>query len=202
MTGSFLNLSRWDIREWIVVSVIIQFLLLVIFDLILYLFPGESTVQPLQISTQLEFVEFSETRSEAASQKQELSETIVEKERLSEEPPVNWSNAADPSLGTRYSARLAVEISPDDYPVRARRTDAGAVRVAVTLYIASDGRIRDVKIRSITGDGNTAEIYREDFIRSVRNIMMNRARLTNSPYAVRGQGVDFIWDTVITFTLQ
>jgi len=194
---------RWDIREWSVVSVALQIALLVLYQIAVLLLPQDDTIAPPLMMTELDFVEFTEIQEQVA-EKQELSDTIVEKEKLSEKPPVNWNNAADPTLdlNQRYVARLYVNLSPDDYPKRARRANAGIVKVGVTLYIAADGTMRDVKIRSISGEGNTAELYREDFIRSVRNIILNKTRLMNRPYNQDGTAHDFSWDTVITFTLQ
>lgn len=117
---------------------------------------------------------------------------------------VDWGSASDPALdgGSRYTANIVVDISPDDYPASARRSNLGNVVVAVTLYISSAGKIRDVRIRYVRGQTGSAKNFEKDFITATRNIFLNKARLNNVPYSKDGKPKDFIWDTTVTYVLQ
>jgi hypothetical protein len=197
--------KKWDLPRWVSASVVLHVLFLFLGQLLINLLPEEKAQAPeLSMSSTLDFVEFQEIRTDLPSDSADLSDKIIEKERITEQKPINWENAADPSMDfeQRYTAKLLVNISADDYPERARRGNAGKVTVAVSLYIASDGHIRDVRIRNIRSTGDAAAPYEKEFIESVRKILLTKTHLLNSPYSKGGKGADFVWDTTVTFTLN
>lgn len=201
-----MDVRRWDMREWIIVSIFTQTAGIFLFQLILNLLPEKKSEFTAPIMTsELSFVEYNEIKDEKISETQELSDEIIEKDKLTEEPPpVNWTNAADPLMdfSQRYAAKLYVNISPDDYPQRAKRANIGLVSVAVTLYIDSSGKIRDVKIRNIRSNAQAADPYKNEFISAVRKILLEKTKLMNTPYSSKGQAKDFTWDTTVSFTIQ
>jgi hypothetical protein len=116
---------------------------------------------------------------------------------------VDWGSASDPALDSgRYTARIVVDVSPDDYPLSARRSNLGNVVVAVTLYVSSKGTIRDVRIRHIRAGSGDPKSFERDFVMATRNIFLRKARLVNLPYSREGKAHDFIWDTTVTYTLR
>jgi hypothetical protein len=114
----------------------------------------------------------------------------------------DWGTADDPALdgGSRYSARIAVQISDDDYPSAARRANLGNVVVAVTLLISAEGKISDVRIRYVRG--TNVDNFKNDFITATRKIFLQKARIVNMPYAKNGKRVHFVWDTSVTFKME
>ncbi|MDH5655029.1 MAG: energy transducer TonB [Spirochaetia bacterium] len=200
-----IDVKKWDMREWIIASFFIQLILIASAQLVLDLLPGSQDFSTDEIvMTEMTFVEYNEIQEEKPVETQDLSDEIIEKDKLSEDPPVNWNNAVDPTMDfdQRYNARLMVNISPDDYPSRAKRANIGIVRVAVTMYIDSTGKIRDVKIRSIRSQDGALENYKGDFTSAARNILLKKTKLVNLPYAKGGASRDFVWDTTISFTIQ
>jgi len=200
-----IDIYRWDMREWLFVSFFLQILAIAVFQIILDLLPSTSEFSPDQIvMKEMSFVEYNEVKEEKPVETQDLSDEIIEKDKLDEEPPVNWNNAVDPAMdmNQRYNARLLVNISPDDYPDRAKRANIGLVTVAVTMYIDSSGKIRDVKIRNIRSADGAVDLYKGDFNEAARKILLKKTKLVNLPYATGGQNKDFIWDTTISFTIQ
>ncbi len=196
---------RWDIPEWTAASFVLQIVFIFMTQVFLDLLPEREAQAPeLSMTASLDFIEFQEIRSEVPAETADLSDEIIEKDTITEEKPINWENAADPAMDfdQRYSAKLLVNISPDDYPDRARRGNVGRVTVAVSLYISAAGKVRDVRIRSIRSQGDAALPYEADFKESVRRILLQKTQLMNAPYAKGGQAADFIWDTTVTFTLN
>jgi len=117
---------------------------------------------------------------------------------------VDWGKAMDPSLDSkvRYNANIVVEVSPDDYPAAARKSNLGPVTVAVTLYITAAGKIRGVIVRYVRSAGNAHKPFEEEFIRSARRVFLRKSTLINMPYQQEGSFLDFKWDTVVTFNLR
>ena len=117
---------------------------------------------------------------------------------------VDWGSAADPALdgGSRYTANIVVEISADDYPESARRSNLGSVKVGVTLLVSSLGKISDVKIRYMRADGGDLAPFKTAFVEATRKIFLKKARLVNLPYKQDGSAKNFKWDTSVTYTLQ
>jgi hypothetical protein len=50
--------------------------------------------------------------------------------------------------------------------------------------------------------GNAHAPYEADFRQAAQQIALTRMRLRSAGYRKDGRPVDFIWDTVINFTLQ
>ena len=197
--------ARWGVGEWIFTGLILQIILIFGGQALLDLLPEKEDPEiNLEMAAELSFVEFNEIKADVTSETQDLSDKIIEKDKITKEQPINWNNAADPAMDfdQRYSARLLVNISPNDYPTRARRANVGRVTVAVSIYIAANGRIRDVKIRDIRSQGGTAANFKGDFVTAVRKILLQKTKLLNSPYKQSGVAKDFVWDTTVTFTLQ
>lgn len=204
--GMISKLTRkWDLREWVVAGIMIQVFSAAGYQFVVDLFP-ESAPEDMDIvmSAELDFVEFQEVKADTPVDSKDLSDKIIEKEKLTEKQQINWENAADPSLdlNQRYVARLMVNISPDDYPTRARRANIGRVVVAVSLYISAGGTIRDVRIRNIRSQGDSAKPFSSDFHAAVRKILLQKTKLLTPPYRQDGNATDFVWDTTVTFTIQ
>lgn len=117
---------------------------------------------------------------------------------------VDWGTASDPALdgGSRYTARIVVDVSADDYPRSARRSNLGNVIVGVTLLVSAKGRIHDVQIRYVRSTSGDPTPFKNDFVQATRNIFLRKARLVNVPYSKDGRAQNFKWDTVVTYTLQ
>ncbi len=195
----------WTLREWSAVGLGLQILVAIGIEGARLLLPEpQRSDEPFALTAQLDFIEFQEIQKEKPAEVQDLSDKIIEKDKLSEEKPINWENASDPTMdpNQRYMAKLMVNISPDDYPSRARRAEIGRVTVAVSLYISSAGKIRDVRIRSIRSAGDAAKPFTDDFQAAVRKILLQKTKLLNAPYKGEAGSNDFIWDTTVTFTLQ
>jgi len=170
------------------------------------LLPGkdDGTGEAPEIVAEMNFVEFQEPTETVQSETRDLSDEIIETDKPADEKPVNWANAVDPTMDfdQRFTARLQVESSADDYPASARRSNLGTVTAAVTLYISADGRIRDVRINNLRTSSGNIDAFRDDFVQAVRKIFLTKSRLISSPYKSGGEAKDFTWDTIITFTLQ
>lgn len=198
--------ERWYAREWLAAGTVVLALLVVFAQLIFMLLPGkdDGTGEAPEIVAEMSFVEFQEPTETVQSETRDLSDEIIETDKPADEKPVNWANAVDPTMDfdQRFTARLQVESSADDYPARARRSNLGTVTAAVTLYISADGRIRDVRIRNLRTSSGNIDAFRGDFVQAVRKIFLTKSRLISSPYKSGGEAKDFTWDTTITFTLQ
>lgn len=198
--------EHWYAREWLAAGAVVLALLVVFAQLIFMLLPGEDegTGEAPEIVAEMSFVEFQEPTETVQSETRDLSDEIIETDKPADEKPVNWANAVDPTMDfdQRFTARLQVESSADDYPASARRSNLGTVTAAVTLYISSDGRIRDVRIRNLRTSSGNIDAFRGDFVQAVRKIFLTKSRLISSPYKSGGEAKDFTWDTTITFTLQ
>lgn len=199
-------LDKWDLKDWIVLGFILQVFLIIILNYIYQLFPEEKKEPALiSLSTDMSFIEYQEPQPQTVqNQTRELSDKIIETTQKVQDEPINWQNAVDPSLdfSQRYVAKIAVNISPDDYPDRAKRSNLGKVKVSVALYISADGKIKDVKINKIESVSGNIDLFKGDFIQAVRNIFLKKSRLLNQPYQVEGNFKDFIWYTTVTFTLE
>ena len=198
-------LEKWDLRYWTILGVILQIILIFLVDFVYRLLPEKKSDIPTQISlsTDLSFIEYQEPELPTnVSQTKELSEQIIETTQKVEEK-INWNNAVDPTLDffQRYTAKIAVNISPDDYPERAKRSSLGQVKVSVAVYIGADGKIKDVKIRKIESSSGNIDLFEADFVQAVKKIFLQKAKLLNQPYQVNGENKDFIWFTTVTFTL-
>lgn len=198
--------ERWYAREWLAAGAVVLALLVVFAQLIFMLLPGkdDGTGEAPEIVAEMNFVEFQEPTETVQSETRDLSDEIIETDKPADEKPVNWANAVDPTMDfdQRFTARLQVESSADDYPASARRSNLGTVTAAVTLYISADGRIRDVRIRNLRTSSGNIDAFRGDFVQAVRKIFLTKSRLISSPYKSGGEAKDFTWDTIITFTLQ
>ncbi|MCX7810251.1 MAG: energy transducer TonB [Leptospiraceae bacterium] len=199
-------LEKWDLRYWTILGVILQIILIFLVDFVYRLLPEKKSDIPTQISlsTDLSFIEYQEPELPTnVSQTKELSEQIIETTQKVEEK-INWNNAVDPTLDffQRYTAKIAVNISPDDYPERAKRSSLGQVKVSVAVYIGADGKIKDVKIRKIESSSGNIDLFEADFVQAVKKIFLQKAKLLNQPYQVNGENKDFIWFTTVTFTLE
>lgn len=198
--------ERWYAREWLAAGAVVLALLVVFAQLIFMLLPGkdDGTGEAPEIVAEMSFVEFQEPTETVQSETRDLSDEIIETDKPADEKPVNWANAVDPTMDfdQRFTARLQVESSADDYPASARRSNLGTVTAAVTLYISADGRIRDVRIRNLRTSSGNIDAFRGDFVQAVRKIFLTKSRLISSPYKSGGEAKDFTWDTTITFTLQ
>jgi outer membrane biosynthesis protein TonB len=199
-------LEKWDLRYWTILGVILQIILIFLVDFVYRLLPEKKSDIPTQISlsTDLSFIEYQEPELPTnVSQTKELSEQIIETTQKVEEK-INWNNAVDPTLdfSQRYTAKIAVNISPDDYPERAKRFSLGQVKVSVVVYIGADGKIKDVKIRKIESSSGNIDLFEADFVQAVKKIFLQKAKLLNQPYQVNGESKDFIWYTTVTFTLE
>lgn len=198
--------ERWYAREWLAAGAVVLALLVVFAQLIFMLLPGkdDGTGEAPEIVAEMSFVEFQEPTETVQSETRDLSDEIIETDNPADEKPVNWANAVDPTMDfdQRFTARLQVESSADDYPASARRSNLGTVTAAVTLYISADGRIRDVRIRNLRTSSGNIDAFRGDFVQAVRKIFLTKSRLISSPYKSGGEAKDFTWDTTITFTLQ
>ncbi|KAB2929016.1 MAG: hypothetical protein F9K24_21205 [Leptonema illini] len=198
--------ERWYAREWLAAGAVVLALLVVFAQLIFMLLPGkdDGTGEAPEIVAEMNFVEFQEPTETVQSETRDLSDEIIETDKPADEKPVNWANAVDPTMDfdQRFTARLQVESSADDYPASARRSNLGTVTAAVTLYISADGRIRDVRINNLRTSSGNIDAFRDDFVQAVRKIFLTKSRLISSPYKSGGEAKDFTWDTIITFTLQ
>lgn len=198
--------EKWDLKNWVFMGMLLQILMIMVFDFIYRLIPEDNTKNPIQISlsTDMSFIEYEEPQIQTEqAQTKDLSEKIIETTQKTEEK-INWQNAVDPTLdfSQRYTARISVQISPEDYPDRAKRSNLGKVKVSVALYIGADGKIKDIKIRKIESTSGNIEAFKEDFILAVKKIFLYKAKLLNKPYQKDGEYKDFIWYTTVTFTLQ
>ncbi len=206
---SFLRIvEEWDYRHWFLFGSIVQFILVLFFEILFQIFPREELKQTeiINLSTELSFLEYQEpVPSPVVPQTRDLSEEIIEtKKPIDKVEEINWQNAVDPSLdfNQRYVPRIAISISPDDYPERAKKSNIGIVKVSVALYIDSSGKIRDVKIRKMESDSGNIELFRNEFIMAVRKVFLEKSKLLNKPYEVDGTPRDFIWYTTVTFVLE
>jgi outer membrane biosynthesis protein TonB len=200
------HLERWDLRNWVFLGMIIQLILIFFIDFLYKIIPTYKKEEPTKISlsTDLSFIEYEEPQPiTQQSSTKDLSENILETTQKTEEK-INWQNAVDPTLDftQRYAAKISVTISSEDYPDRAKRSNLGIVRVSVALYIGSDGKIKDVKIRKIESSTGNIQAFEQDFIDAVRKIFLQKAKLLNKPYQIQGEYKDFIWYTTVTFTLE
>ncbi len=201
----FARLQTWDLREWLPVAFALQILALVLYEVVLFLIPAaEPENVDLNVSTEMTFVEFSEVEDVKPPESRDLSDEIVEVDKLKEEEQINWANAVDPTLdfNQRYSIFLDARTGNDDYPDAARRANLGRVTAAVRVYIDKSGNIRDVKVRSIRSQGGGHQTFQKEFIRSIRNVLLNKTRVEGRPYMVNGEAKDIVWDTTISFTIN
>lgn len=201
-------IEKWDLRVWTIIGFVLQLFLFFITDLIFKLIPGEKNFEisdSISLVPEMTFLEFEEPEVQnIPQQSKELSEEIIETQKQEKQDRINWQNAVDPSLdfSQRYIARIAVSISPEDYPENAKKSNLGKVKVSVALYIGADGKIKDVQVRKIESQSGNIEAYKEDFIQSVRNVFLKKSKLLSTPYQVNGEYKDFIWYTTVTFILE
>ncbi|MCB1320155.1 MAG: hypothetical protein KDK34_07875 [Leptospiraceae bacterium] len=195
--------ESWGILEWAPTALLIQFLIVLLYQIAVWLWPTTETPPPaIDLTTDMQFIEFQEPAEDTPVQSTDLSDEIVETD--STQDKVNWNNARDPrtDFDQRYLALLDWSTSDDDYPSSARRSNLGKVTVLVTLYISAGGKIRDVRVRGITSSTGGHEAFQTDFAQAARDVFLNKARLKNNPYSVNGVPQDFVWNTHITFTLN
>lgn len=201
-------IEKWDLRVWTIIGFVLQLFLFFITDLIFKLIPGEKNFEisdSISLVPEMTFLEFEEPEVQnIPQQSKELSEEIIETQKQEKQDRINWQNAVDPSLdfSQRYIARIAVSISPEDYPENAKKSNLGKVKVSVALYIGADGKIKDVQVRKIESQSGNIEAYKQDFIQSVRNVFLKKSKLLSTPYQVNGEYKDFIWYTTVTFILE
>ena len=197
--------DRFGNREWFTIGVIVQVLLLLLAQLILNLLPVE-VIKPPEIAavTDLKFVEYQEIRTETPAESQDLSDEIIEKEKKDKLQPINWSNASDPTFDTtqRYRPLFRIGFSADDYPMRARRSNLPRVTVTFSMLIGPDGKIQDLKIKSIRSRSDAHKPFEKEFVEAVRRIILKQTKLVTKPYTVGGAATSFRWDNKIEFILQ
>lgn len=208
MSAIYKLLEKWDLRIWTLIGFIIQLLLFFIVDLIFKLIPQEKNLEisdSISLVPEMTFLEFEEPEIQnIPQQSKELSEEIIETQKVEKKDIINWQNAVDPSLdfNQRYTAKIAVSVSPDDYPENAKKSNLGKVKVSVALYIGADGKIKDVQIRKIESQSGNIEAFKQDFIQSVKKVFLTKSKLLTPPYQVNGEYKDFIWYTTVTFVLE
>ncbi|MFN3605242.1 MAG: hypothetical protein ACK4UJ_11095 [Leptonema sp. (in: bacteria)] len=207
MISLYQILSKWDLRIWTFIGFLIQLFLIFILNLIYNLLPEKKLLDSKKITVvpEMSFIEYEElTTQEIPQQSKELSEEIVETEKKEKQEVINWQNATDPSLdfSQRFSVKIAVSISSEDYPENAKKSNLGKVKVSVALYIGSDGKIKDVQIRKIESQSGNIDAFKQDFIQSVRKVFLQKSKVLSEPYKINGEYKDFIWHTTVTFTLE
>ncbi|MEQ9364907.1 MAG: hypothetical protein RIF32_11720 [Leptospirales bacterium] len=212
MTAALLSYShwlerteRWGLREWLPVGFLLQIVLIVLFQIGVWLWPRSAPENVhLKVSTEMTFVEYNEVEDVVTPESKDLSDDIVEVDKLLEEEKINWANAVDPTLDVnqRYSIFLDARTGDEDYPDPARRANLGRVTAAVRVYIDKNGRVRDVRVRNIRSQGGGHEPFQAEFIRSIRNVLLNKTRVEGRPYVVDGEAKDIVWDTTISFTIN
>ena len=199
------RIERWGLREWLPAAFVLQVVLVVRFQIAVWLWPEGAPEQvDLAVSTEMTFVEYNEVEDVVTPESKDLSDEIVEVDKLLEEEQINWANAVDPTLdiNQRYSIFLDARTSDEDYPDPARRANLGRVTAAVRVYIDKSGRVRDVRVRNIRSQGGGHEPFKTEFIRSIRNVLLNKTRVDGRPYVVNGEAKDIVWDTTISFTIN
>lgn len=199
------RIERWGLREWLPAAFLLQVVLVVLFQIVVMLWPASEPEQvDLAISTEMTFVEYNEVEDVVTPESKDLSDEIVEVEKLLEQEQINWANAVDPTLdiNQRYSIFLDARTGDEDYPDPARRANLGRVTAAVRVYIDRNGRVRDVRVRNIRSQGGGHEPFKAEFIRSIRNVLLNKTRVDGRPYVVNGEAKDIVWDTTISFTIN
>ncbi len=199
-------IDKWDLKNWIFTGFILQIIVIFLIDFIYRFLPDNTSLEyeKISLTTEMSFIEYQEPQITSNAQAKELSDKIIETTKQTKQEEINWQNAVDPTLdfNQRYAARISVNISPDDYPERAKRSNLGKVKVSVALYINAEGKIKDVKIRSIESSNGNIEIYKPDFVQAIRKIFLQKSKLLNKPYQVNGEYKDFIWYTNVIFTLE
>ncbi len=199
-------IDKWDLKNWIFTGFILQTIIIILIDIIYRFLPNNTSIEyeKISLTTEMSFIEYQEPQSTSNAQAKELSDKIIETTKQTKQEEVNWQNAVDPTLdfNQRYAARISVNISPDDYPERAKISNLGKVKVSVALYISAEGKIKDVKIRSIESSSGNIEFYKSDFVQAIRKIFLQKSKLLNKPYQVNGEYKDFIWYTNVIFTLE
>lgn len=196
--------QNWGLREWIPISIIIQFLLILFVQLIAFLIPKTPEVPPtIRLSTDMSFVEF-EAQTTQQAQSKDLSDEVIAVDKLKDDTPINWNNAVDPAFDfdQRYTAILSIQNANDEYPISATTAKIGRVQVGVRMYIDASGHIRDVQILNIRSRGNTHKPFEKDFKKAAKKVILYRTKLKNNPYKVSGVSKDFVWETTISFSLQ
>lgn len=176
---------------------------LLLYQFLLWIIPEpEKELASFTMDPGMSFVEYQEPTQEDTASAKDLSEEIVETKKETEDQ-INWTNAANPAadFSSRYTARIAVTVSADDYPASAARAGAGTVTIRAALLILPSGRIGDVRIQNIRFSNPVGEDYRAEFIARARQILLTRARLVSAPYTENGKPAKFIWTQTITFTL-
>lgn len=212
MTAALLNYGnwlerteRWGLREWLPVGFLLQLILILLFQIGVWLWPaGAPENVNLSVSTEMTFVEYNEVEDVVTPESKDLSDEIVEVDKLLEEEQINWANAVDPTLDVsqRYSIFLDARTGDEDYPDPARRANLGRVTAAVRVYIDKNGRVKDVRVRNIRSQGGGHETFKAEFVRSIRNVLLNKTRVEGRPYVVNGEAKDIVWDTTISFTIN
>ena len=199
------RVEGWGLREWMPVAFVLQLLVVLLYQIAIWLWPAGAPEQvDLSVSTEMTFVEYQEVEDVITPESKDLSDEVVEVDKLLEEEKINWANAVDPTLdiNQRYSIFLDARTGDEDYPDAARRANLGRVTAAVRVYIDKNGRVRDVRVRNIRSQGGGHEPFRPEFIRSIRNVLLNKTRVEGRPYVVNGEAKDIVWDTTISFTIN
>ena len=189
--------------QWMVTGVVVQVVGLFLYQLALWIIPEpEKEMAMFTADPGMSFVEYQEPSQQDTASAKDLSEEIVETKKKQDEA-INWTNAANPAtnFSSRYTARISVTVSPDDYPSSAARAGVGTVTIRAALLILPSGRIGDVRIQNVRFSNPVGEDYRAEFIARARQILLTRARLVSPPYKENGQPTKFIWTQTITFTL-
>lgn len=204
-------LRRWMERaeqfgtgEWVLLGLAGNLLLLLLVQLLIWLWPSERQ-GPLEINaaSELSFVEYEEVKNREPVKTKDLSDQIIEKEKIEDEK-INWENAVDPTFDTtqRYRPIFDITVNEDNYPERARRSNLPTVTVNFTMLVSSNGKILDVSIQSIRSPGNAHKVFEADFKKSLRQIILHQTKLITRPYTSGGTPTNFVWKRTMHFRLK
>ena len=199
------KVEDWGNREWFITGVVTLFLLIIITEGIRRFWPKEKLDIPeITAISELSIVEYEEIKVDRPQDSQDLSDKIIEKEKIEKPKPVNWENAVDAAFDQtqRFNPRFKIEVSSDDYPSKARSSNLPKVRIFFTILIGADGKIKAFRIRKIKSPGNIHKPYEKDFIKAARKVIMGKAKLITRPYSVNGVATPFKWDLNMSFTLK
>lgn len=200
-----MRIERFGHKEWILSGILVEIILFLTVQLILNLLPsGAIKSLDIEVVTELKFVEFEEIKTRKVVQTKDLSDTIIEKDKIEKEKKYDWNKASDPTIDPtqRYRPLFRIVASEDDYPDRARHSNLPRVVVHFTMLISPAGKIQDIRIRKIQSEGDAHRPYEDDFIKAVRHVILNRTQLLTKPYNTNGSAVPFTWDSKFEFILR
>lgn len=197
------TVDRFGNLEWFI-SGILALIVLILFAQILFLFGNSKEYSQIELSPiiDMKYIEFNEKAVQQRAETKELSDKIIEKEKLKEE--INWKNAVDPTfdIDQKYLPKFQINYSESDYPASARKSSLPKVVVTFQMLIGADGSILDLKIINIKSQNNIHKPFEEDFIVAVRKIILKQSKLISRPYSSNGKAKKFIWENKFEFILR